>query len=281
MPRPPALVGIPMLDGGSLPDPRCRGWSGGPRSRTFCPARTARSALACSSTWCRRRAGSRTFAAASTRAIGIGFGGGCTAAPGSGCEVCGAVPDRERDVRLEAHERWDFLETERVQKLMRLICLCNRCHEVTHFGFAQIQGTDQRALAHLMQVTGLSCRDAQDHVQRAFRVWESRSRHNWTLDLAILTDAGVRIVEPPSATERRGVGRSVLDSDGPRPAKPIGTQAARSAGPGSDRQYRDPQSAGSRSRVSHSAARRTRRQARHVPPSRRPSRLMLRSGPFW
>lgn len=129
---------------------------------------------------------------------------------GQRCEVCGAEPDRDRDVRLEAHERWDFLEAPRVQKLIRLICLCNQCHEVTHVGFAQVQGTDQRALAHLMTVGGLSRRQAEEHVQRAFRTWEARSRATWTLDLSMLTEAGVRIVEPPSPGQRREASRDML-----------------------------------------------------------------------
>jgi hypothetical protein len=43
-----------------------------------------------------------------------------------------------------------------VQTLRRLICLCNQCHTVTHFGLAQIRGLADEALAHLRTVTGMT-----------------------------------------------------------------------------------------------------------------------------
>ena len=50
------------------------------------------------------------------------------------CECC-----NEHNTRLEAHERWDYDNITKTQKLMRLIALCHKCHEVTHMGLAQIR----------------------------------------------------------------------------------------------------------------------------------------------
>jgi len=229
---------MPPRGAGSRLGPRCPAWSDGPLSRTFCPARTDPFGaglfvdLVPSSCWftnVRSCVDVRDWDRLRRRVYGRA---------GQRCEVCGAEPDHDRDVRLEAHERWDFLETPRVQKLIRLICLCNQCHEVTHFGFAQVQGTDQRALAHLMTVGGLSRRQAEEHVQRAFRTWEARSRATWTLDLSMLTDAGVRIVEPPSPGQRREASRDMLARETPAQTKPAPAPAPatrtteRAAGPG-------------------------------------------------
>jgi hypothetical protein len=118
------------------------------------------------------------------------------------CEICGrgAEPDTRR--WLEAHERWTYDELRGVQRLGRLICLCTDCHEVTHFGLAHVRGRDDVALKHLIQVTGLTEPQAEAHVAGAFREWEARSRLQWSLDLSILTDAGVTVQPPPHAHQR-------------------------------------------------------------------------------
>ncbi len=66
---------------------------------------------------------------------------------GERCEACGRRADSSTGTRLEAHERLDLRQTSRVQTLSRLICLCNQCHTVTHFGLAQIKAQAAEALA--------------------------------------------------------------------------------------------------------------------------------------
>lgn len=124
---------------------------------------------------------------------------------GRRCEVCGAAEDRAARRWLEVHERWVYDERTRVQALRRLICLCTDCHTVTHFGLAQVRGLAGRAFAHLREVTGMTEAQARRHVDEAFAVWEARSRVAWTLDLSMLTDAGVRLAPPPRAVERAAV----------------------------------------------------------------------------
>ena len=89
--------------------------------------------------------------------------------------------------------------------------LCTPCHESTHFGFAQVQGNEQRALAHLMEVNQWTHPVAQRHIEDAFVLWEERSRNDWTLDLSILTTAGVRLMPPPGASARRAYALDPLD----------------------------------------------------------------------
>lgn len=78
------------------------------------------------------------------------------------------LPGEEIGRRLEAHERWAYDEREKVQSLRRLICLCSDRHGATHFGLAQVKGTDAAARAHPATVTGLDTRALDPHIRDAF-----------------------------------------------------------------------------------------------------------------
>jgi hypothetical protein len=129
---------------------------------------------------------------------------------GHRCEVCGAAEDPATKLWLEAHERWTYNDATRVQRLGRLICLCSRCHTVTHFGLAQVRGREKEAYAHLMAVTGMTGGEAREHVEVAFEVWFQLSRIQWTLDLSLLTDAGVTVTPQPDAADRDAVAAETL-----------------------------------------------------------------------
>jgi hypothetical protein len=49
-----------------------------------------------------------------------------------------------------------------------------------HFGLASIQGHDDRAQRHLMYVNGWSGRRAKRHIDDAFKLWEERSKLDWS-----------------------------------------------------------------------------------------------------
>ncbi|MEU6406064.1 DUF5710 domain-containing protein [Streptomyces sp. NPDC046985] len=139
---------------------------------------------------------------------------------GMRCEACGAAENRDAKRWLEAHERWVYDDAARVQRLKRLICLCTECHTVTHYGYAQVRGLESKAFAHLVKVTGMSHAEARSHIRYAFNVWEARSVRAWTLDLSILTDAGVTLQRPPRAGERGGFAAATLATERgiPQPA---------------------------------------------------------------
>jgi hypothetical protein len=120
---------------------------------------------------------------------------------GQRCEVCGAARGTGRQ-RLEAHERWHYDEASFTQSLRRLIALCWSCHRATHFGFAQVSGTAEEAVAHLRAVNRWSAADVQAHIDAAYEVWSRRSAHGWRLDLRILTDAGIGLVWPEPVTDQ-------------------------------------------------------------------------------
>ncbi len=128
-----------------------------------------------------------------------------TGRAGQKCEACGATEDRGVGRRMEAHERWAYDDHTGVQALRRLICLCSDCHTSTHFGHANVTGRAEQALAYLRRVTGMTDAEAGDHVHAAGEVWTRRSARVWTLDLSMLTAAGVTLTPPDGADGRAAV----------------------------------------------------------------------------
>lgn len=104
------------------------------------------------------------------------------------CEVCGSKG------RIEAHERWHFDDTLRVQKLVRLVALCSDCHEATHLGLTRKRGKEKKAFSHLLKVTGMTEWEAMKHIEESYRVVAERSKYKYSLDLGILTDSGMELL---------------------------------------------------------------------------------------
>jgi hypothetical protein len=124
---------------------------------------------------------------------------------GDRCEACGRCRDPGIGLRLEAHERWAYDQSRGVQVLRRLICLCDGCHGVTHLGRTQIMGHGDQALDHLRGVTGMSIAAVEDHVAAAAALWKQRSARTWSLDLSIITAAGLTVIPPESAPRRNQI----------------------------------------------------------------------------
>jgi hypothetical protein len=128
------------------------------------------------------------------------------------CEICG---ERGPEHPVECHEVWRYDDRTGVQTLVRMIALCPDCHQVKHFGLAEVKGEGARARAHLARVNGWTLEQADAYLAEAFRVWAQRGQASWTLDLEglhpyVLGSEYARIVRlaaiPP---ERRRTDRSV------------------------------------------------------------------------
>ena len=114
------------------------------------------------------------------------------------CECCGV-----KNVRLEAHERWDYNEDKKVQILRRIICLCHDCHETTHIGLAEIKGRYKEARYHLLKVRGFTDKECDSHIEEAYKLYYKRSKFNWELNLDILTNSGIKIIKPVNKNDRQ------------------------------------------------------------------------------
>jgi len=99
------------------------------------------------------------------------------------CEACGAATPYER---RQAHERWQYDNSRAIQRLVRLVSLCRRCHEATHFGLTVLFGNEGRAAAHLAAVNRWNDQQLTQHIDDAFSVWRERNRIAWQQDLSIV-----------------------------------------------------------------------------------------------
>jgi hypothetical protein len=111
---------------------------------------------------------------------------------GRRCEICGGRGERWP---VECHEVFAYDDEQHVQRLARLVALCPACHEVKHIGLAGVRGHRARAVSHLARVNGWSNADAELYLEACFEQWLRRSNHEWTLDLSLLEQFGIK-VEP-------------------------------------------------------------------------------------
>ena len=89
-------------------------------------------------------------------------------------------------IQLEAHERWSYNETTKIQKLERIIALCHRCHSVTHFGLSKIRGLENHVHNHLKKVNNWDDDQVIKHHMEQLKIWRNRNKINWTIDLSII-----------------------------------------------------------------------------------------------
>lgn len=92
-------------------------------------------------------------------------------------------------VRLEAHERWSYDDSTKVQKLERIVALCHRCHTVTHLGLAGERGLYGEAYDHLMKVNRYTVDQCSEHIRDREDIW-STLKEEYKLDLSIIKNSG-------------------------------------------------------------------------------------------
>jgi len=99
------------------------------------------------------------------------------------CEICGSRGDRWP---VECHEVWEYDDRNQIQKLIGFQALCPSCHRVKHIGLAFARGNAAEVLKHLANINGWTKSETQDYLQGVVDTWNSRSSHNWELDLTLL-----------------------------------------------------------------------------------------------
>lgn len=107
------------------------------------------------------------------------------------CEICDGTGSAHP---VECHEVWAYDDRLRIQKLVRLIALCPRCHRVKHIGLALAQGRRDRleeSMAWFCQVNQVAPNIALAHIQSAFAEHAARSVHRYQLDVELLRQYGI------------------------------------------------------------------------------------------
>ena len=99
------------------------------------------------------------------------------------CRICGAKG------RLEAHEKWNYDEENRLQKLTDVLALCNKCHSVKHISRAYAVGKGEEAAAHFMAVNGCSQMEFHEALGQMNEEYRARNQiQGWVTDITWLKD---------------------------------------------------------------------------------------------
>ena len=111
------------------------------------------------------------------------------------CEICGS------DVRLEAHERWQFDKQTNLQTLKRIMCLCKQCHLSVHIGLSGQVGLRELTDSHIMSITGWTKEQLAEHIRKARVEWLVLSKIAWMPDVSIVLETGITINSSSSTKE--------------------------------------------------------------------------------
>ena len=123
------------------------------------------------------------------------------------CEMCGS------DKRLEAHERWSFDEKTRVQKLMRIMCLCKMCHLSVHIGLAGQIVFYEEVENHIFSITGWGKKALDKHRAEMRDKWAALSRISWTQDVSVVQNAGIKMHDPDTLRSNIAAKHAALDEE--------------------------------------------------------------------
>lgn len=116
------------------------------------------------------------------------------AATAGRCEICGSSSE------LECHEVWEYHEPIKslnipvgctvfgVQKLVRLMPVCEDCHLTHHLGFANVSGRLDDALSRIKAFNRFSDGEMKEYYKFVASRHAKRSEYGWALDLSILRD---------------------------------------------------------------------------------------------
>lgn len=110
------------------------------------------------------------------------------------CECCNNNT-RKTNTRLDAHERWSYDTNTGIQKLERLIALCEHCHQSTHMGLAGLMGKEDEAIKHLRKVRIFTDLEFEKHKKESSLLFKERSKLKWVLDISIIVMNGIKIMK--------------------------------------------------------------------------------------
>ena len=98
------------------------------------------------------------------------------------CMICG------REVkRLEAHERWEYDEVNKVQKLVDVVAVCSMCHGAIHIGRSTLIGKGEIFENWYMRVNGITYSEMRSDLAKANTDHQRRNLiPEWQLDLTYL-----------------------------------------------------------------------------------------------
>lgn len=107
---------------------------------------------------------------------------------GNKCEICGETGlEQGYKHRVECHEIWKYDDKRKIQKLVGLISLCPVCHQVKHIGRAFAIKKQETAINKLMTINNWTEEETKAIIAEAFEVNKERSKHQWKMDITLLS----------------------------------------------------------------------------------------------
>lgn len=104
------------------------------------------------------------------------------------CEICGDTGKNQgHKHNVECHEIWNYDEETLTQKLIGLISLCPKCHMVKHIGRSIAIGGENICYRQLAKVNKWTQTQIQNHIVESFDRHKTLSKHQWKLDISILS----------------------------------------------------------------------------------------------
>lgn len=119
------------------------------------------------------------------------------------CEVCGQVGPKHP---VECHEYWEWNKQAGIQRLVKLIALCPKCHQAVHLGhtiskLAPVRSSGGMLMAnevylnillHVCSVNGWTLKQTRANLAIASRLHNERSKQVWKLDVSLVSDFEVQ-----------------------------------------------------------------------------------------
>jgi len=115
-----------------------------------------------------------------------------TSRTGRKCEECDAsIP---AGAKVHIIERWSYDDTKHTRKLLRFEVACEKCYRVSQLMKPRDGESYLQARSYLVSSRGLSDEAALDKaLVETFTQWVERSRVEWTDDLSVLLDSGLKV----------------------------------------------------------------------------------------
>lgn len=107
---------------------------------------------------------------------------------GEKCWIC-----EKKNIRLEAHEFWEYDDKKHIQKLKEIHHLCDLCHKIKHIGFwcytsdgqeqlRKFKLTKENLVNHFCKINKCLREEFEEHKKEAFNIWKERSKYKWKQD---------------------------------------------------------------------------------------------------
>jgi len=94
------------------------------------------------------------------------------------CYICG-----QKNIRLEAHEKWKYIYERSIQKLQDINGLCSLCHLNIHLGYAGNKNRKEREelIQHWCNVNVKNKKDFFNYFKNTWELWELRNKFDWVI----------------------------------------------------------------------------------------------------